>query len=495
MFKKLLEFLFGSFKEEVQETVQEEVQDDSNVQKYPLGAFQEEADVRRISYAQVSAPVALPLEYITDTSKLPDFNQGMLGTCVAHAFAYAKMLLDFLETGKVIQYSRRFIYSLARKYGNFTNDDSQGLFPRDAVKVLTVIGADKERGLDDNTLQHSVYVNGLTVTEEMRKDAIAGQIGKYAFPDNTLFGLKQAVFKEKVVPVTILIDWSKIDSDGTVHAPKSIQGSHEVDIIGWQLHNGKERLIFKNWWGVWGTNGKGFINADEVEKVIVDSVVFTDVPNDLIERAKKTQYIFLTDLKVGMTSTAVGQLQKRLIAYGVATFKEPTNFFGPLTFNALVQYQKMKNLKADGVFGLKTREAMNNDSAFTKIKSKIDAWCEAIARLEKANPAYNNPGNIRYVGQAKATGQSQNGFCIFPDYQTGYMELRNMLVRACTGQSRLYSPDMTLYEFYAGVYNADGTKKYPGYAPKEDRNDPVSYAKFVGSQLGVSVETPIKLLL
>lgn len=470
------------------------------VKKYPLGVLPDDVDVRRIPYTQVYQPVPLPIEYRTDVSMFPDFDQGLLGTCVAHAFAFAKMVLDFIETRVVVIYSRRFLYVLARRFSGFTENidapSNQGLFPRIAIKVLTVVGLIKETTFDDNNLPHSKYVNDFVVTDAMRKEAITGQAGGFSFPDNTSIGLKQAVYRSKIIPITIGIDWSCIDPDGTVHAPKRIVGTHEVVLLGWEVHNAKERFIFKNWWTKkWGTNGFGYINADEVEKVVVDSVAITDIPNDLVERAKNTQYIFLSDLKLGMQNESVLQMQKRLVEYGVAEFKQPTGYFGQQTLTALMQFQELKGLPVTGFFGSMSRDAMNGDVAQGKVKAKLDLWLEAIIKMEGSNPKWNNPGNLRYVGQAKAVGKTPNGFCIFPDYATGYMEMRNLLLRACTGQSKNYSPTMTLFEFYAGVYNTDGTKKYPGYAPKEDNNDPVRYANFVAKVVGVSPSIQIKDLL
>ena len=74
-----------------------------------------------------------------------------------------------------------------------------------------------------------------------------------------------------------------------------------------------------------------------------------------------------------------------------------------------------------------TRAAMNEDKRNVKAKSKLDLWCDAITKMEGASAKLNNPGNIKYVGQKTATGKDYRGFCIFPDFATGYMELRNML--------------------------------------------------------------------
>ncbi len=119
--------------------------------------------------------------------------------------------------------------------------------------------------------------------------------------------------------------------------------------------------------------------------------------------------------------------------------------------------------------------------------SMIDKMCLAIQQYEGyippgVNPSYpqgttawrnNNPGNLRYVGQFLATGEDARGFAIFKNYQDGYNTLRNMILNAAKGSSKVFNPTMTLVQFF-------GT-----YAPSSDSNDPNAYAVFVGKQMGV----------
>jgi len=92
----------------------------------------------------------------------------------------------------------------------------------------------------------------------------------------------------------------------------------------------------------------------------------------------------------------------------------------------------------------------------------------------------NNPGNVRFYegGYHPMYGnvlRSPGNFAIFRDYATGWLYLNNMV----RGLARKY-PNLTLYEFFAGKKDV-----YSGYAPKEDHNDPESYAKEMGRILGV----------
>lgn len=460
-------------------------------EKNKLGVIIEDPDVRNIDYTQahpIVSAIQYPTEYKTDISKFPVLNQ-TLGICVACAFAIVKGVLDYIETGNVILYSRRFLYATSRrfmKYENTNDINNQGLPPIATAKVLTTIGVLKgNEENDDFALSHSRYVNEYPILDEKRrKEANIGRAKGFTNVQITPEALKYAIMNAKVIPATIFIDWSKFDFDGVLHPYKTIQGSHEIFFYGWEVKNGRERFIFRNSWSKnWGTNGDGYVYSDELDGVVHECLAITDVPNDLVERAKGYQYIFITDLKFGSTGTAVMQLQKRLIEYGIATFKSPTGYFGLQTQNAVKEYQKLKGISQTGNFYSITREKMNADVAEKKVKSKLDLWIEAITKMEGAKPENNNPGNIRYVGQKKAIGQTYNGFCLFATYADGYTELKNLLIRACTGQSKYYKPDMNIVEFYHV------------YAPSSDGNNPDHYGKFVAKYIGVPETTLIKDLL
>ena len=122
------------------------------------------------------------------------------------------------------------------------------------------------------------------------------------------------------------------------------------------------------------------------------------------------------------------------------------------------------------------------------VSNKLEAWALAIQSFEgyfagSRSFRNNNPGNIKFVGQKTATGQDDKGFCIFPDYLTGFNALKSLLSYAASGKSTLYRPEGDLYA-WASVY-----------APASDNNAPRTYAEFVAKKIGVPVSTPIKNLL
>lgn len=170
------------------------------------------------------------------------------------------------------------------------------------------------------------------------------------------------------------------------------------------------------------------------------------------------------------------QLQQFLNIQGFFIITD--GIFGYQTENAIKSYQKKNNLFVSGMA----------DQEFISLitqKTRLDTWCLSIKDMEGyiapcakypiGTPAWrnNNPGNIR----------SGNSFIKFSTYQDGYNALRNLLIRACTGQSKVYNANGTLYDFYAL------------YAPTSDSNDPRGYAEKVAHDMGCTVDTIIKTLL
>lgn len=118
---------------------------------------------------------------------------------------------------------------------------------------------------------------------------------------------------------------------------------------------------------------------------------------------------------------------------------------------------------------------------------KIVTWASAIQTHEGYYPGSrsfrnNNPGNVGYCGQLYTLGKDRGGFAIFDTYQHGFDYLCRMLYRAATGQSLIYNPSMTLLEFFGKYASRPG-------------DGPAAYANEVAKALGVSVTTPIRLLV
>lgn len=110
-------------------------------------------------------------------------------------------------------------------------------------------------------------------------------------------------------------------------------------------------------------------------------------------------------------------------------------------------------------------------------QEKVQAFAEAIAFAEGfyvagSRPARNNnPGDLTLTGDLGKDGM----YGVWSTLQAGWDALYHMLQRDLSGNSTIYSPDMTIQEF-ANKYTA---------------TDQTAWASNVASQLGVTPDTKI----
>ena len=123
----------------------------------------------------------------------------------------------------------------------------------------------------------------------------------------------------------------------------------------------------------------------------------------------------------------------------------------------------------------------------------------------------NNPGNLKYTSYTASLGartRDDKNFCVFGSYDTGYKALCQFLKDAATRQLIPYHrfnpandyhrqllpngkagdelPDLNLIDFYHIYAEDDATTKV---------DEPLAYALFVASKLGVDPKTLIKNLV
>src|ERR1035437_9307927 len=90
-------------------------------------------DVRDYPYATAAVPEVLPSSYKTDTSMFPVLMQGQRPSCVSHAWVRLLQLYWWKKTGKIIDFSPRFLHA----YSAPGMADSDGRDPRVIGNILT----------------------------------------------------------------------------------------------------------------------------------------------------------------------------------------------------------------------------------------------------------------------------------------------------------------------------------------------------------------------
>jgi hypothetical protein len=327
--------------------------------RFYTGALKNPKDNRDIPYAKVAQAISLPSKHITDITMIPVWHQGYLGTCVAHAIEFVKMFQEHKETGKLIPFSRRFLYSIAWKLGHFAQGQ-QGLYPRDGAKTANNPGNYPNDSIDDNTLPHEVYVS-LETTDAMKKEAEPYRTGFAFLKNGDLNEIKTAVVREGVFTLSMGFNAQAGWDTGKLTKPKTIDSLHYIVIYGYEDTPDGTILYFRNSWGKeWGNNGCGQFNFKDYKTFSYDGIVFTDVPNKLIEEARATAYQFTKNLRKGDKNYDVQKLQERLRDEGFYNYPEVTGYFGTITEQAVKDYQTAKKIKpVSGYVGPLTRESLN----------------------------------------------------------------------------------------------------------------------------------------
>ncbi len=433
-----------------------------SLEKFGMGMLPSPEDSRNIPIGQVQGEVPIPYTHITDISMLGVNNQGSKPRCVGESITKIAEYYVFKKTGEVVKFDPEALYKQCKLEDGIP--EVAGTYATVAIKIAVRDGIDKI-GKDSN----DKFADG------------------YAFVPNNLHAIANAIFQNGMVTIGLMINsnWFK----GIIGKALSSIGGHQVSLHGYSIT--EEKVFGINSWGTkWIGNIAGYIDGrvkpgffvalfDDIRDSVINIIAIVPIPKEILEDAKNSQYIFVTDMKIGSSGFEVSKLQER---FGIIP---TTGYFGSITKSKVIDFQRSKGLPADGAVGPMTRAELNKKST----SSKLDLWCEGIKEHEgwfAGSRSYRNknPGNLKYVGQRRAVGKDSGGFCIFASYEDGFNELKEMLVRAGTPpDTGVYRANMTLLEFFRK------------YAPSADNNNPDNYAKVVARKIGVGIDVPISSLI
>jgi hypothetical protein len=130
---------------------------------------------------------------------------------------------------------------------------------------------------------------------------------------------------------------------------------------------------------------------------------------------------------------------------------------------------------------------LNTPSIPPAAQPTLDQWAQAIFNFEGGGPddrnvRNNNPGNLKFAGQANVIGVDPDGFAIFDSFDSGWTALLNQLGKFV----RVY-PDFSFTQITAHYLGID-----PNNPQVTSQGNPFTYAASVAAALGVTTSATLK---
>ena len=180
------------------------------------------------------AEASLPDEVDHRNLLPPVRNQGEQGSCAAQTAACMKEWQERLDIGYSNHMSPQFVYN------NRTNQDSEGMYGRDVMRILSKKGCCFEV-----TYPYDVIESPEDISVRVNEEASNFKIKSYA-QINTIDGLKKALY----INGPCYISFPVYNNTETMWKPRfgdTRQGGHAMTVVGYN----KDGFIIRNSWGSW----------------------------------------------------------------------------------------------------------------------------------------------------------------------------------------------------------------------------------------------------
>ena len=186
-------------------------------------------------------PVGFQLPLIVDHryALQPIKDQGTQGTCAAQTAACMKEWQE-LHDVKFNQYmSPQFIYN------NRKNQDSEGMFGRDVMRIMSKIGSCSEKNYP-----YELIESPENIKQEILEEAKLYKIKSYA-QIKTIEGLKKALFINGPCYISFPV-YNYSETMWKQKLGETSQGGHAMTVVGYN----EDGFIIRNSWGEdWGDKG------------------------------------------------------------------------------------------------------------------------------------------------------------------------------------------------------------------------------------------------
>ena len=330
------------------------------------------ADLVAAAVAAQSVAPTLPIALQTNFQKFGILNQAQEPACVSHAMANLMKLWYFLKTGQIVNFSARFLHNISglpQYNGGSTFGPEDGRDPMTVAKMAFTYGCATEATCpNDTTLPTNVYFSSTVLTPAMMTEAAQYKIPGYVPVQPTQLAIRQAIQKYGAVSLLMQISnsfWTDVNGNTTyaqaaidpVRAPQNasqVIGGHELTGSGW---NSSVDHLVNSWSNSWAQQGESDYIFNEWQNYIIEGVAIAEVDTatlNLVQGlppAGEFKHNFVQTLTQGQTSTEVRALQIALAIDGDFVYPSITEFYGPVTAQAVSSFQKKYGIPDTGTHG------------------------------------------------------------------------------------------------------------------------------------------------
>ena len=334
----------------------------------------------RDAYATAAAAVPLGAQIQLPASyKAPlaaPMMQALEPACVSHSVADNLKLYWFRKTGKMIDFSPRFLDILAKRFDG-QDRATGGTYPRLVFKLAVLYGCATTATLpNDTSLPVLEYRDDSKLTPEVFAEALQYKIPGYVSVPLDFQTTRQAIYLYGATSTLFQIgdemwtpSWADKDID-PLRTPKQIVSGHQMTPFGWEddVYNDLQN----EWSSAWANYGRAKYDPKAWSPYIIEQWAVAEIPPDVQDFLKSLpaptdfHYSWQKDLALGDNSDGVKFVQ---IAYMILGFLAPLpadelGIFGPKTAAANARYQQAHWIApAPNHIGPQTRAALNAEFA------------------------------------------------------------------------------------------------------------------------------------
>ena len=293
-------------------------------------------------------------------------NQKQTGTCVAHAVVKSIGINNYIEEGKFLDLSPRFIYAQRSNSG-------EGMYGPNAVDIACKAGSPLEVQLP--FINNEAGMSSISDATEFDKQvALIAKPKNYVFMDtNDIDEVAKHIESTKSSVVLFFkfnnSEWKsvpKIKSGAVVNSYHAVCGTNGI------LYNGDTAIVIEDSWGpAFGMGGRRIITREWFNNNrCTFAAYFIDLKNnwrDSTEIVVAPKFNFTVNMCVGQSGSEVKKLQECLKFLKLfPQVQECTGYYGGITASAVLEFQRkymeysedIEQLKGTHC-GPKTRQELN----------------------------------------------------------------------------------------------------------------------------------------